>query len=432
MISAALLWSAEGGAQAAPASFEDQRAESHAQSATAASAPTTQPTPPPLSGLHGAWCALATPAGEVAVYLVAAPLLGKPPENAALLEALQGNPLRHRLLQLLPGPPTAPQGPVPVASQPAAAPRAEEPPRRRLYVEAHPFMTQKEELAISFLAYADDPRRTRLLCTFATPVLGPARAWEEIVARAGRELEQHVRKIAPQLAPSPRVAVDAPRFAQPRTLKLAADLSTLKYRFAPPIEDYGGRVTRLRGELTAAESAAQSDFWSGKIVAEVKSLTTGADDLDDSLHSDMFLDAEKFPEAVFEFAGVDAAAAMLLSPADVNAVPLRVNDKTPATPETKPGVDHAPDTSGPSSETKDSTAPALGLILPGRFRLKDRAIPLNAYVVLIPENAAPRGGGRWRMRGQFAFNIRAFDLWPPDGPEPAQHMMLFEIDFVFE
>lgn len=154
------------------------------------------------------------------------------------------------------------------------------------------------------------------------------------------------------------------------------------FRFPAPLDQYIGQVTSVSGNISLGADLSLSSL-TGKLVADPTKVSMGESDLDDALQGSSFLKTKAFPESSFTITGSESSDKLAF---------------------------------GQLSTT----------VLSGEFLLKGKRVPLSAPCQLEPVvNQA--GEVRLQLRGSFSIDVRAFEIDPADGPEPASHTLNFDV-----
>ena len=103
------------------------------------------------------------------------------------------------------------------------------------------------------------------------------------------------------------LAIPVVAYAQARTFTVGSG-SRISFTSTAPLETINGTSSRVSGTLSVNPSNLSSV--SGRIEVPVSSLDTGVDLRDEHLHGSGWLDAARFPTAVFEITGVEGATAL--------------------------------------------------------------------------------------------------------------------------
>lgn len=104
------------------------------------------------------------------------------------------------------------------------------------------------------------------------------------------------------------LAIPVVAYAQARTFTVGSG-SRVAFTSSAPLETISGTSSSLRGSLSVNPASLSSA--SGRIEVPVRSLRTGLDLRDEHLHGDGWLDAGRYPNAVFELDSVEGATALV-------------------------------------------------------------------------------------------------------------------------
>ena len=303
-------------------------------------------------------------------------------------------------------------------------PRAEislGPADRQFYMDFHPFRSDDGKLWLSVALFSQFNCIDPVYAAYDAPLSGSFDAFEEVFARAARQLEAEV---ANQLATSrlgdgftPVASSVASRSWEELDLRVPerstgladaamADLELptqwavaeatdgaprLVFNFPPPLERYSGEVGELEGTLDLGDAATLDDA-TGWVKAITASVTMGEETLDVALREKMIF-APKFPDARFELESLEA-------------------------------------TDGDPSELRFGYATHIAAS--GKFILMGVPIPLSVIGTIEPiiaEDGAPR------LQVVVSYRIRLedpFGIAGPDGPAPANDTLIFNMSFAME
>lgn len=103
------------------------------------------------------------------------------------------------------------------------------------------------------------------------------------------------------------LAIPVVAYAQARTFTVGSG-SRIGFRSVAPLETISGASSRVSGSVSMNPSNLANA--SGRIQVPVSSLRTGVPLRDEHLHSSAWLDAARFPTAVFEITGVEGARSL--------------------------------------------------------------------------------------------------------------------------
>jgi hypothetical protein len=208
----------------------------------------------------------------------------------------------------------------------------------------------------------------------------PAKTWQQI----GFPLPP-----APEMRP-PRKAVSA---VVPRDWILAAsgpdDPPMIQFRFPPPLDNYAGEVKSGRGELSLPENRLVTGGQGFVEIDTRGNITMGDPRLDEAIQGSMILYARKFPSARFDVEKISG-----------DGQPIAYGRLSPA-------------------------------VVSGQFSLKGRRVPLTSVTEIEPIMAED-GRPRLLVGGSFKIDLRTFDIEGADGPAPARHLLLFDLNFILQ
>jgi len=167
------------------------------------------------------------------------------------------------------------------------------------------------------------------------------------------------------------------------------DPPMIQFRFPAPLDNYAGEVKSVKGEFSLSQDL-KLDGADGIVEIDTRTAITMGDPLlDEAIQGSMLLYTKKFPTARFVVEKITGDGLPLaygrLSPAAVNGI----------------------------------------------FTLKGKKIALSAkmeFEPVIGEDEKPR----LLIRGAFKIDLRVFNIEGADGPAPARHMLLFDLNFILK
>ena len=168
-----------------------------------------------------------------------------------------------------------------------------------------------------------------------------------------------------------------------------ADPPMIQFRFPAPLDHYAGEVTSAKGELLLPQSL-QLDGAKGFIEVDTRgSITMGEPVLDEVIAGSMFLYVKEYPSAKFVIDSIHS-----------EGQPISYARMTPA------GVN-------------------------GTFILKGKRVSLKSiaeFEPIIDDNENPR----LLIRATFNIDLRVFQIEGADGPAPARHTLLFDVNIILK
>ena len=288
---------------------------------------------------------------------------------------------------------------------------------RGFYMDFNPWLSEDGTLFITVVVFSQFDCKEPV---FSKKVIGPwkkhqklfrqaATAGEEAVIRiasdpASGDSFNSVKKTIPQknweqigfpLPPAPKVktartAVSA-QIPQDWVLTDSGpdDPPMIQFRFPAPLDNYAGEVKSGRGEFSLSQNREVRGAQGFVEIDTRDNITMGDSRLDEAIQGSMMLYSKKFPVARFDIekiSGEDQSIAYgRLSPAFVA----------------------------------------------GKFTLKGKSIPLTAMTQIEPVMGED-GRPRLLVSGSFKIDLRTFNIEGADGPAPARHMLLFDLNLILK
>lgn len=197
------------------------------------------------------------------------------------------------------------------------------------------------------------------------------------------------------LPPAPKVktARTAVSAEVPRNWVLAEsgpdDPPMIQFRFPAPLDNYAGEVKSGRGEFSFAENRMVKGAQGFVEIDTLGNITMGEPRLDEAITGSMMLYAKKFPTARFDIEKISG-----------DDQPIAYGRLSPA-------------------------------FVAGNFRLKGKSIPLTSMTQIEPV-MGDDGRPRLLVSGAFKIDLRTFDIEGADGPAPARHMLLFDLNLILK
>ena len=167
------------------------------------------------------------------------------------------------------------------------------------------------------------------------------------------------------------------------------DPPMIQFRFPAPLDNYNGEITAARGEFSLTEDLMVDGATGFIEIDTTTAITMGEPTLDEAIRGSMLLYAKNFPTAGF-------VADKIYS----DRQPIAYGKLTPS-------------------------------FVTGIFTLKGKRTPLSTKLEFEPVIAAD-GKPRLLIRGGFKIDLRFFDIEGADGPAPANHTVLLDLNFILK
>ena len=167
------------------------------------------------------------------------------------------------------------------------------------------------------------------------------------------------------------------------------DPPMIQFRFPAPLDNYAGEVYSAKGEFSLSKNL-KLDSAKGHIEIDTRTaITMGDPVLDEAIRGSMLLYTKNFPAAGFVVENITG-----------DGSPLSYGRLSPAA-------------------------------VTGIFTLKGKKIPLTSsaeFEPVIGEDGKPR----LLIRGAFKIDLRFFNIEGADGPAPARHILLLDLNFILK
>ena len=167
------------------------------------------------------------------------------------------------------------------------------------------------------------------------------------------------------------------------------DPPMIQFRFPAPLDNYAGEVKFAKGEFSLPKDL-KLDGVDGFIQIDTRTaITMGDPVLDEAIQGSMLLYTKKFPTAGFVVENITG-----------DGLPLAYGRLSPAA-------------------------------VTGIFTLKGKKIPLSSrteFEPILGEDGKPR----LLIRGAFKIDLRVFNIEGADGPAPARHILLLDLNFILK
>ena len=167
------------------------------------------------------------------------------------------------------------------------------------------------------------------------------------------------------------------------------DAPMIQFRFPAPLDNYAGEVKSAKGEFSLSNNLTLNSA-KGFIEIDARTaITMGDPVLDEAIRGSMLLDTKNFPAAGFVVENISG-----------DRLPLAYGRLSPAA-------------------------------VTGIFTLKGKKIPLSAIMEFEPV-IGEDGKPRLLIRGAFKIDLRVFNIEGADGPAPARHILLLDLNFILK
>ena len=288
---------------------------------------------------------------------------------------------------------------------------------RGFYMDFNPWISEDGTLIITVVVFSQFDCKAPV---FSKKIVGPWKNYQKLFSQASAAGEDAVEQIianpasgdsfdsvrnnTPQktwaqigfpLPPAPKVKTGgmAVSAVVPKDWVLTDsgpdDPPMIQFRFPAPLDNYAGEVISGRGELSLPENRMVGGA-EGFIEIDTRgTITMGDPRLDEAIQGSMILYSKKFSAARFDIEKISG-----------DGQPIAYGRLSPA-------------------------------VVAGKFSLKGKSVPLTATTEIEPilgEDGKPR----LLVGGAFKIDLRTFNIEGADGPAPARHMLLFDLNFILK
>jgi polyisoprenoid-binding protein YceI len=288
---------------------------------------------------------------------------------------------------------------------------------RGFYMDFNPWLSEDGTLYLTVVVFSQFDCKAPV---FSKKIVGPWKDYQKLFSQASAAGEDAVEQITanpesgdsfdpvtkntPQktweqigfpLPPAPKVktAGMAVSAVVPKDWVLAKsgpnDPPMIQFRFPAPLDNYAGEVKSGRGEFSLPENRKVE---SAKGFVEIDTrgtITMGDTRLDEAIQGTIMLYTKKFPAARFDIEKISG-----------DGQPIAYGRLSPA-------------------------------FVAGKFSLKGKSVPLTSIAEIEPI-MGDDGKPRLLINGTFKIDLRTFNIEGADGPEPARHMLLFDLNFILQ
>lgn len=291
---------------------------------------------------------------------------------------------------------------------------------RGFYMDFYPWRAEDGTLFLSLALYSQFHCKTPIFKTNKDPLIGPWKKRRKLFRQAAalmeEEVEKHMRNpaggdgfdpipketaepawedigLALPKAPPKTESAASTNFELSSRWKMSApgpdDPPLIQFRFPAPLDLYRGEVIAAAGRLQLPDDMTLNGA-DGFIEVDTRSSVTMGDPvLDEAIQGSLILYARKYPASRFEITSMTSEDR-----------PLAFGRLTPAS-------------------------------MTGNFALKGKTIALTVPTEVEPiigEDGKPR----LLMRSSFRIDLDRFEIQGADGPDPANHTLLFDVNAVLE
>jgi hypothetical protein len=156
-----------------------------------------------------------------------------------------------------------------------------------------------------------------------------------------------------------------------------------------PLDNYAGEVKSGRGGLSLSKNLMVESAEGFVEIDTRGTITMGDPLLDEAIQGSMILYSKKFPAARFDIEKISG-----------DGQPIAYGRLSPA-------------------------------VVGGKFSLKGKSVPLTAITEIEPVMTED-GQPRLLVRGAFKIDLRTFDIEGADGPTPARHTLVLDLNFILK
>ena len=288
---------------------------------------------------------------------------------------------------------------------------------RGFYMDFNPWLSDDGTLFITVVIFSQFDCKAPV---FSKKIIGPWKKRQELFRQASAAGEKAVRQIIADPASGDSfdpVKKDTPRKSweqisfplppAPKEKTAGMNVSAvvpqewiltdsgpdappmIQFRFPAPLDNYAGEVKSGRGEISLPPNRIVSGVQGFVEIDTRGNITMGDPRLDEAIQGSMMLYSKKYPAARFdieEISGEDQ--------------PIAYGRLSPA-------------------------------FVAGKFSLKGKRIPLTS-MTQIEAIMAEDGRPRLLVSGSFKIDLRTFNIEGADGPAPARHILLFDLNLILK
>ena len=288
---------------------------------------------------------------------------------------------------------------------------------RGFYMDFYPWLGRDNTLFVSLALFSQFDCKEPV---FTEKIIGPWSRRAELFRKAAVRMEDAVARIVADpdsgdsfdpvdravpmkdwqqigfaLPPAPKLQASQKQFSATVPQKWALtppgpdDPPMILFRFPAPLDNYAGEVKSGRGEVVLSDDR-KVEGTQGFVEIDTRSaINMGDARLNEAIRGSMMLYTKKFPFATFKVEKVSG-----------DGRPISYGRLSPA-------------------------------VVEGVFELKGKSIPLTSMAEIEPilgEDGKPR----LLIYGNFKIDLRTFDIEGADGPAPARHTLLFNLNLILQ
>ena len=289
---------------------------------------------------------------------------------------------------------------------------------RGFYMDFYPWLSPDGQLYLSLALYSQFHCKAPIFELKKPPLIGPWSGRERLFRQAAEMLEAEVEKHASdplggdgfdplpdsvtllswqeagftlpaaRMAPQKRAAGLGPVPSRWQLTVIDDGPPAILFRFAEPLDQYRGEVFPTKGDLRWSSEKGLAAAQGAVSVDTASAVTMGEPMLDEAIKGALMLDVKRFPESRFDLTNLSS----------------------------------------------EDFQPAYGTLtlarIEGLFHLKGKTIPLTApaeFELVV----SPQGDPRLLVRTAFTIDLIQFDIEGADGPSPARHTVVFDINLAY-
>jgi len=288
---------------------------------------------------------------------------------------------------------------------------------RGFYMDFNPWLSDDVTLYITVVVFSQFDCKAPV---FSKKIIGPWKKYQKLFKKAAATGEDAVVRIAADpasgdsfdpvkkttplktweqvgfpLPPAPKLktAQTAVSAVVPQKWVLTDsgpdDPPMIQFRFPAPLDNYAGEVKSGRGEFSLSENRGVNGAQGFVEIDTRGNITMGDPRLDEAITGSIMLYTKKFPAARFDIEKISG-----------DGQPIAYGRLSPA-------------------------------FVAGKFMLKGKSIPLTSMTQIEPVMGED-GRPRLLVSGSFKIDLRTFDIEGADGPAPARHMLLFDLNLILK